>query len=160
MSTNLRNRTEKYCPKCKKIVPTENFWNEKRRSDGKHPYCKPCGKLRYLERRERNKEWNRKYAREYYSINKTKLLARAKDYAKERLAFNKLQVKEYKLLHPCIDCGETDPIVLQFHHIDNKKYTIAHIMSTKSWNIIEKEIKKCIVLCANCHLKRHNKEGY
>lgn len=57
----------------------------------------------------------------------------------------------------CVDCGEEDPVVLEFDHIDpNKKFkTINKMMSGHySWKSLEKEIVKCDVRCANCHRRR------
>jgi hypothetical protein len=67
-------------------------------------------------------------------------------------------VRKYLETHPCIDCGESDPVVLHFHHRNPKKkrYTIgagwASGILPKS---LIKEIRKCDVLCANCHARRH-----
>ena len=58
--------------------------------------------------------------------------------------------------NPCVDCGETDPIVLEFDHvIGEKKWSIskgAH--SACKWSTILEEIQKCEVRCANCHRKK------
>jgi len=56
----------------------------------------------------------------------------------------------------CTRCGNDDISVLEFHHKkdSNKKFDIGGKIN-KSWYIIKKEIDKCILLCANCHLKEH-----
>jgi hypothetical protein len=55
-------------------------------------------------------------------------------------------------------CGERTPICLEFHHLDpaQKKFNVGRIInSTPSVATIQREIDKCIVLCANCHRKFH-----
>lgn len=57
----------------------------------------------------------------------------------------------------CIDCGEKDPIVLEFDHrnSDEKFKIIGKMLSGHySWQSIEKEIKKCDIRCANCHRRK------
>ena len=63
-------------------------------------------------------------------------------------------VYQYLLAHPCERCGETDPRVLEFHHVGEKDAEITRLISG-GWSIkrIQKEIDKCQVLCANCHRK-------
>ena len=61
----------------------------------------------------------------------------------------------------CAKCGESRGYVLDFHHIDptQKENTIARMTSNKSnLNDIQKEVDKCIVLCANCHREFHHFE--
>ncbi len=62
----------------------------------------------------------------------------------------------------CEECGENHPATLDFHHLDpdEKEISIAQVV-TRMWSIdrIEKEIDKCIVLCANCHRKLHYDEN-
>lgn len=63
--------------------------------------------------------------------------------------------------HPCVDCGEDDPIVLTFDHVRGRKSdSIARLASRSgaSWSRIEREIKKCQVRCANCHARRTAKQ--
>ena len=56
--------------------------------------------------------------------------------------------------HPCLDCGETDPLVLEFDHKKDKCFEIARGVREKSWEQILSEIEKCEVVCANCHRRR------
>lgn len=60
-----------------------------------------------------------------------------------------------------MDCGENDPIVLDFDHIDenDKSYSISDMLKQRfAWSKIELEIKKCEVRCANCHRRRTAKQ--
>jgi hypothetical protein len=62
-------------------------------------------------------------------------------------------VLEYLLTHPCVDCGETDPVVLEFDHLRDKLGNIS-AMYGHAWRSILAEIAKCDVVCANCHRRR------
>ena len=67
-----------------------------------------------------------------------------------------IYIFEYLLSHPCVDCNEADPIVLQFDHItNNKSHDIATMANSGySWSALQEEINKCAVRCANCHLRK------
>ena len=70
---------------------------------------------------------------------------------------NRQYIWDYKASHPCSDCGESDPRVLDLDHDnpDNKSYAVSKMVSRKlSLNKIQEEIAKCTVRCANCHRKR------
>lgn len=68
-------------------------------------------------------------------------------------------VYDYKKCHPCSNCGELSPECLDFHHKNEKRYAIADIINhTLSIKTLESEIKKCDVLCANCHFILHYDE--
>lgn len=56
----------------------------------------------------------------------------------------------------CVICGESEPVCLDFHHInpDEKKFTIGKHRNKSKENLLL-EISKCICLCANCHRKLH-----
>jgi hypothetical protein len=68
-------------------------------------------------------------------------------------------VWNYLLSHPCIQCGESDPVVLEFHHRGDKELAVV-VMAAGGYPIakIEAEIDKCDVLCANCHRRLTMKE--
>ena len=55
----------------------------------------------------------------------------------------------------CQICGyKKSNRALEFHHIDpsKKEYAFGDIRSSiKGWKIISEELKKCILLCSNCH---------
>ncbi len=58
----------------------------------------------------------------------------------------------------CSNCGESHPACIQFHHDepDTKDFTIADAMrQAYSRARILREIEKCTVFCANCHIKHH-----
>lgn len=56
----------------------------------------------------------------------------------------------------CLDCGETHPACLEFHHRNpgDKEFTIGSA-ANKSWEVLQPELDKCDLLCSNCHQKRH-----
>ncbi|MEP6776667.1 MAG: hypothetical protein ABJA50_13820, partial [Chloroflexota bacterium] len=68
---------------------------------------------------------------------------------------------EYLLTHLCVDCGESDTIVLEFDHVTGeKKFNIADVTrSGRNWQSIMEEIQKCEVRCANCHRRATAKRG-
>ncbi|MBK5243160.1 hypothetical protein [Clostridium sp.] len=68
--------------------------------------------------------------------------------------FRRIKVQEYlrdyKIEKGCSDCGYNEHhVALQFHHISGVKEI--NVCNAKSITQAKKEIKKCIVLCANCH---------
>lgn len=57
----------------------------------------------------------------------------------------------------CADCGESDPIVLEFDHRNSKQKfkIIAKMLSGHySWESVLREINKCEIRCANCHRRK------
>jgi hypothetical protein len=61
---------------------------------------------------------------------------------------------DYFATHPCCDCGEPDPVVLDLDHRRDKKFDIAASLTYRKWEVILAEIEKCDVVCANCHRRR------
>lgn len=58
----------------------------------------------------------------------------------------------------CILCGYRKSVeALDFHHIDRstKTFGISLNVLTRSWESIQKEAEKCILVCANCHREIH-----
>jgi hypothetical protein len=61
----------------------------------------------------------------------------------------------YLLNHPCSDCGESDPVVLEFDHLAHKRMglaELAHLGATPAR--LDEEIALCEVVCACCHRRR------
>lgn len=93
---------------------------------------------------------------------------RAKDPEKCNAMFRanwrrkKEAVDAYLACRSCARCGEDDPRLLDFHHRDRttKKFCIRHC-GGRSLEVIFREIRKCDILCANCHrLVEHHGETY
>lgn len=61
----------------------------------------------------------------------------------------------------CIRCKIKDPRVLEFHHLDTskKEFNIAdYYYSHFSFEKLNQEIAKCVIICANCHRILHAEE--
>ena len=60
----------------------------------------------------------------------------------------------------CGKCGYDKCIhALHAHHVNtnDKDFNISGAHS-RSWKRIEKELEKCVLLCANCHIEEHSRE--
>lgn len=59
----------------------------------------------------------------------------------------------------CVICGYQKCIkALEVHHIDpnEKEFTFSKDMLCHSWEKLSEELKKCVLLCANCHREVHD----
>jgi hypothetical protein len=129
----------KYCKKCDSQKPlTKEYWHKRKSSkDGWEFYCKSCvhktTKANYWANREK---WNA-------TTRKNKQLQRDR-------------INEYKNNCSCKKCGESRNHLLDFHHIDpsTKSFQISQ-GEGYGWKKVKNEIKKCIVLCSNCHRDFH-----
>lgn len=55
----------------------------------------------------------------------------------------------------CRSCGyEKCPAAMDFHH-PNVRDKDFNISSTMSWEKIQPELDKCVLLCSNCHRETH-----
>lgn len=142
----------KTCRVCKNDFPEDNFYwidkkNNRRRAD-----CKQCSLNTNKEYASKNREAILEYSKNWKKNNAEKVKAANKHHSKKLLANNKAKLLAYLKHHCCNRCGFTDHRTFQFHHVDpiTKKNSINRLM-TSSWPIIEAEITKCEILCANCH---------
>lgn len=134
---------KKQCTKCKQWKDEEEFsWKNK--SEGKrHSQCKEC----------RRKADNQRYKEDVNRRDSVKMVH------KNQVKFIRDYIQDVKKHSKCAICGESRWYVLDFHHIKDKKFTIAQkIPEGCSLDTIKEEISKCIVLCANCHRALHYEE--
>ena len=132
----------KYCNNCKTHKSTEDFSKSSKKKDGLQATCKQC---------------RAEYNASRYQEKKVQIEENKKEYKKTI----RKNVFEYKSTHPCITCGESDPVVLEFDHVDTKDKlaTISNMAANGwGWSTILLEIEKCVVLCANCHRRRTAKQ--
>ena len=68
-------------------------------------------------------------------------------------------MRDYKLGLKCLDCSESDPACLDFHHLI-PAYKVLEVSKMirggYSEGVILQEIAKCSVLCSSCHRKFHS----
>jgi hypothetical protein len=66
----------------------------------------------------------------------------------------------YKATLKCVNCGFNNPAALDFHHEDpsTKEGSVHTYISGGQFAKAYEELKKCIVLCANCHRIHHHEE--
>lgn len=73
----------------------------------------------------------------------------------DRWAYKAAKIDEYFAAHPCVDCGESDRVVLEFDHVRGEKlFNISMAVRDAAWSKLIAEIEKCDVRCVNCHLRR------
>ena len=99
------------------------------------------------------------YCREHYAQNKPKHNQRRVANQDQYRTENRVRLLLYLASHHCVDCGESDPIVLELDHVRGKKeFNIGDAIWRRTWRPIEREIQKCEVRCANCHRRRTARE--
>lgn len=106
----------------------------------KQSKCKPCKRI---------------YDKAYHKSRPTEKKDEKLRRIAERALESKQYVWDYLLTHKCVMCGEDDPVVLEFDHIDQTT-KLGNISELHRWSLkkVKEEIEKCRVLCANCH-RRH-----
>lgn len=130
----------KHCPVCVTTKPITDFYSNKSNKSGRQNICKECQK----------------------AASKKSLL----DPERRKIAFDRNrarcddlrnQVDIIKVKHGCCLCPENSKFCLDLHHTekDDKVASVAYLISTKSIKLINAELRKCVVLCANCHRKVH-----
>ena len=106
----------------------------------------------------KNREYRLVYRRKWYSKNKQSEIA----HVTRRKKQIKRWLQDYKKNLKCSKCDEKHPITLEFHHLlgSKKGKSISEmVVDGVSIKRILEEIKKCQILCSNCHKKVHYKEG-
>jgi hypothetical protein len=101
----------------------------------------------------KNKEDQAAASKRHYENNKEKIKARSKKRNIRQRDINRKYVEDIKKKSSCIDCGESNHLVLDFDHIGGDKYKCISNMVYEYYSIesIQKEIDKCEVRCSNCH---------
>lgn len=129
----------KICSKCKQEKPLSEFAINRTRKDGHASDCKACRKIyrdkHYLEHKE------------YY-----------KDKASKYRSKKNKEFEELRSTLKCSICGEDRHWCLEFHHLNPNEKESEVTRLKESPRRLREELKKCIVLCANCHRGLHYKE--
>lgn len=86
------------------------------------------------------------------------------EYIKEAVSKRRRKIKDMAIEYKggkCFLCGyKKCKDALEFHHLDSKKkeFAISKDGTTRSWERIKKEIRKCMLVCSNCHRELHSQK--
>ncbi|HKS69046.1 MAG TPA: hypothetical protein VJQ45_01400 [Ktedonobacterales bacterium] len=136
----------KVCTKCgPPAQPIENFAIRSRAKGTRQYVCRNC---------------QNEYVRQHYQTHRAKYIEKARlrnaGVSRTTTAF----VVEYLRHHPCVDCGESDIVVLEFDHLRDKFLEVSALcVGGYSLEAVKREIDKCEVVCANCHRRRTAKRA-
>ena len=130
------------CGKCKTLKACSEFApSAAARGNG---YCRECHQSYYARKRD--------------SEGRTYLYS----YTKRRRAQMVQMVAEHKAAGGCKYCGESHPAALDLHHrdADSKVDGVRKMIDDcRPRAVIEAEMEKCDIVCANCHRKLHYAKG-
>lgn len=137
--------TTRICTRCNEEKNIEEFPLRNQFTHRRQSYCMTC-------RSEMGKEW--------YENNKEYQKANSKKHSTEYRQSLRQYALDYLSTHPCVDCGETDPAVLEFDHVHGEKnHEVAVIIGRgSSLETLKREIELCEVRCANCHRRKTARE--
>lgn len=119
----------KICSSCKKSKEDNEF---NRKGLGLSSKCKDC---------------NSEYLREHYRNNKQYYLDKNVTNRKEIQSI----IYDWLSTQKCKDCGINDVRVLEFDHLADKTASVSSLMNGRSIKRMIEEIRKCEIVCANCH---------
>ncbi len=126
------------CARCHVAKPLSEFPVKNADRGTYRSYCRPCC---------------REYGKEHYRNNVAVYVAKAKARSTVDRLENRRIVAIYLSTHPCVDCGEADPVVLEFDHRDPaiKTNEVSRLIHASTRAQLLREIEKCDVRCGNCH---------
>lgn len=132
------------CANCPETSETKFAWRDAAHTT-RHTFCDACRKA---------------YKREWYQRHRDRIIKENAVHKRKRHLDTWQKIAAYLADHPCVDCGEADPVVLDFDHIEqkSKRGAVSKLRRDSSWEVTLNEIQKCVVRCANCHRRRTAKQ--
>ena len=130
----------KRCSRCHQDLPLHEFAFSDRSTGSRQSFCRDCHSA---------------YRREHYVRNRGDYSLWAKRQSERKYKEHTAFVDQHLRSHPCVDCGETDIVLLEFDHVVGEKVMdLSSMIGRRSWRVISDEIAKCDVRCVNCHRRR------
>ena len=102
---------------------------------------------------ELRRQYMKEYQKKHYQKNKKAYKEKAKAYNRNQRKWGRDFITRVKRMYGCVDCGISNPIILEFDHVRGSKVNNVADMVNQSYSLatIKEEIRKCEVRCANCH---------
>ena len=116
----------------------------------KHGDIREDGKIfwGYNKKSKDGEDWR---CPEVFARCKKRITVDNKESREKRMMF----LNTAKTTNGCYQCGEKHPAALCFHHYKkNKLFSIGNATHYKCATIV-RELRKCFVMCHNCHAKHH-----
>jgi hypothetical protein len=115
------------CYRCGERKAAKDFaWRRKHKGQ-RDSFCRPCRSA---------------YGKEHYAANRQRYIDQA-EVVKARLRLERTTyLIELFASHPCVDCGERDPIVLEFDHVREKRFDIGRRLTSQTWQSILEELDR------------------
>jgi hypothetical protein len=123
----------RWCSRCASHRPATDF---NRFAGGRQWWCRACFKRYYAEGRARHRSRN--------NALKAQRVMEA-----QQLVFDHLSGRA------CVDCGEPDPVVLEFDHVGPKRCEVSTLVRRGVRPaVLRLELERCDIVCASCHRRR------
>jgi hypothetical protein len=124
------------CYRCERLLPDVAFG---RANAGRQYRCRRC-------------------SRDYFAARGDVHRLQSGEALRRRRLRAKAHVLEYLSSRACLDCGEPDPIVLEFDHVGEKHADISALAHEGvRIEVLDQEMALCEVVCACCHRRRTNR---
>lgn len=144
------------CLKCGGDFPNRVVIDGKVRNLQRRKYCIECSPFKSGNTKHLHK--NKPQLSEEEKIEKKKLKSKQMTLATQK---RREKVKQMSIDYKggkCHLCGyDKCSGALEFHHIDpkQKSFAISSKGNTRAWEVVKKELDKCVLVCANCHREIH-----
>jgi hypothetical protein len=118
---NRQHRSVRTCGRCGVRKPASDFAHRRKALGQLDNYCRVC---------------RAEYKQAHYAANRRRYIemaqARKRRLARERATL----LLDFFGSHPFADCGERDPVVLEFDHLDDKSFGISKGLRDHSWDAV------------------------
>jgi hypothetical protein len=109
------SESTKTCGRCGQRKPASDFaWRRKGRGQ-RDNYCRIC---------------RAEYKREHYATHRDRYIANSLHRKRAIVAERAAHLVAFFRERPCVDCGETDPLVLEFDHLAQKRFVSPRASAT------------------------------
>ncbi len=152
----------KVCTKCGINKDLEEYYKRSAIEGGRQSKCKSCHNAANKKYQAEHKQQRRKYIKEYQKRYRAKYRQQIAKHVQERAKKHRkawiLILKEIYGEIACVKCGYSKCFAaLDFHHrkAETKIFGISSILRYRVTAKRIKEVKKCDILCSNCHRELH-----
>ena len=121
---------------CGQIKNIDAFNYKIKATQTRQSYCRDCTK---------------QMLRDHYATHTAYYLKKAHKRNERIRKEIRMYLWEYLSIHTCVDCGMSNPVVLEFDHIGEKRDNISNLIKSATLSQVMSEVAKCEVRCANCH---------